>query len=112
VPNTNYRRGARFEYQCRDELMEAGWFVIRAAGSHGAADLVALRGNDVLLIQCKVGKDLLSAKDRMILVGLSRITVAKPVLAYRPGRGRIEWLELDFDGQRDRVLDIGLPSDQ
>lgn len=50
---SNYSRGARFEYRVRDALIALGYIVIRAAGSHGIADLVALHRHRLLLVQCK-----------------------------------------------------------
>ena len=53
---TNYARGRRIEYRARDDLARAGYVVIRAAGSHGAADLCALKdGCPPLLVQIKRG---------------------------------------------------------
>lgn len=51
-----YRAGRGFEYDVRDELEARGFFVVRAAGSCGVADLVALgqcQQHQVLLVQCK-----------------------------------------------------------
>jgi len=39
-------RGTRREHQVRAELERDGWVVVRAAGSLGAVDLVALRAGD------------------------------------------------------------------
>ncbi len=52
-----YHIGARAEYKLKHELEKKGWHVIRAAGSHGKWDLVAVRKHngrvDILLIQVK-----------------------------------------------------------
>jgi len=50
---TNYERGRRFEYYIMQKLRKAGFYVIRSAGSHSLADLVALGSNSVILVQCK-----------------------------------------------------------
>lgn len=51
---TQYANGAALERQVADDLRTRGWWVVRAAGSHGAADLVALsRHADPLLVQVK-----------------------------------------------------------
>jgi len=47
------KTGTVWEYACRDYLQAMGLTVLRAAGSHGAADLIAWDEKDVLLIQCK-----------------------------------------------------------
>jgi Holliday junction resolvase len=55
MPNRNYTAGRRFEYQVQHEHELKGFLVIRAAGSHGPADLVCLgEGGTTLLVQCKV----------------------------------------------------------
>jgi Holliday junction resolvase len=52
-----YHTGARAEYRLKHELEKKGWHVIRAAGSHGKWDLIAMRKRkgrlDILLIQVK-----------------------------------------------------------
>ncbi len=44
MPNANYRKGSRNEARTRKYLAGQGYVCIRAAGSHGAFDLVALGG--------------------------------------------------------------------
>jgi len=39
----SYRKGASLEYKVKAELEKQGFFVIRSAGSHGLADLVAIK---------------------------------------------------------------------
>jgi len=54
---TKYSKGTRYEYEIKHYLESKGWFVIRAAGSHGKADLAAIKkGESPLLIQCKNGR--------------------------------------------------------
>jgi hypothetical protein len=53
MPNTNYRKRARLERLARPELERQGYVVIRAAGSKGPCDLVALNKHEILLIQVK-----------------------------------------------------------
>ena len=51
---TRYRQGYRFELRVKADMESRGWWVIRAAGSHGSADLVGLKaGEPALLLQCK-----------------------------------------------------------
>lgn len=45
-------KGRRNEHRFRDFLLERGWLVIRAAGSKGVADLMALR-DKVLIVNVK-----------------------------------------------------------
>jgi Holliday junction resolvase len=63
MSNKKYEKGRRFEYEIATYLRRRGYFVVRAAGSKGPADLVGVKkGNIPVLIQCKaqtakVGKD-------------------------------------------------------
>jgi len=49
----HYAVGRRLEYLARDELRRQGYAVIRSAGSKGAIDLCAIRGDGIILIQVK-----------------------------------------------------------
>lgn len=40
---SRYAKGARYERKAKEELEADGWVVVRAAGSKGAADLMALK---------------------------------------------------------------------
>lgn len=40
---SRYRAGRSYEYACKKKLEAEGWTVLRTAGSHGAADLIAYR---------------------------------------------------------------------
>lgn len=53
MPNKNYLRGRRLEWQVKKDLEQDGWTVMRTAGSHGFADLIALKGDTIRFIQCK-----------------------------------------------------------
>ena len=53
MPNKNYQKGRRKEYALKRKLESEGWLVLRSAGSHGFADLVAISETKVIFIQCK-----------------------------------------------------------
>lgn len=46
-------RGIYLERRVAEDLAQRGWFTIRAAGSHGVADVVAIGPATVVFIQCK-----------------------------------------------------------
>lgn len=48
-----YRKGRRLEYAARDALQAEGYVVIRAAGSKGPVDLVAIGHRTIRLVQVK-----------------------------------------------------------
>lgn len=58
MPNKNYLRGRRLEWQVKKDLEAEGWIALRTAGSHGHWDVIAFKdtGHSILtrLIQCKV----------------------------------------------------------
>jgi len=87
---SQYARGATFERATKAHLEPVGYVVIRAAGSHGEADLVALRaGSMPLLVSCRInGK--IGPLEREALHSAAKRAGGHPVLACRPSRGRIE----------------------
>lgn len=48
-----YRKGADFERELKRRMEAEGWFVVRSAGSKTPVDIVAIRGVEIKLIQCK-----------------------------------------------------------
>lgn len=53
---TRYGRGATLERRLKKKLEKEGFWVIRAAGSKGVADLVAIKNSQPYLIQVKSGR--------------------------------------------------------
>lgn len=51
--NKNYVKGRKKEYKIKRQLEMQGWLVLRSAGSHGFADLIAVKEDKVRFIQCK-----------------------------------------------------------
>ena len=99
MTRTNYQRGRDFEYRTRKKLLDNGAvYVMRAAQSKGAADLLALlphRGScgtfhdvaNVWLIQCK-RDGRLPKKEREVLLDIAARTGTIPVLAKTGPNGR------------------------
>ena len=56
IPNKNYRKGYRFEYQIKKKLEKDGWLVVRSGRSLGIADLIAIKDRMVLFLQLKATK--------------------------------------------------------
>lgn len=56
----NYKKGARAEYELADYLWNDGWWVVRQAASggvgHEACDVIALKGDRVLVFEVKTGE--------------------------------------------------------
>ena len=51
--NRKYLSGRCFEYRIKKYLESKGWLAFRTAGSHGVADIIALKEGVTLLVQCK-----------------------------------------------------------
>ena len=76
MPNNNYVRGRSFEYKIRRWLINRGYYVIRAYGSKGAFDLLAVsprnsRISKPLLIQAKF-----SGKNKLQISSEEKIRLA------------------------------------
>src|SRR5262245_57930602 len=68
----NYRKGRRLEHRARKLLEDAGFSVVRAAGSKGPADLVAFDAIGFRLISVKSAGRYASAIEREVLQLLPR----------------------------------------
>ncbi len=89
---TNYSRGADFERKVQAGLAAAGYFAVRAAGSRGPVDVLAVRKGVVLLVQCKLKLGRMSPEAWAELIALAAVAGAVPVVATRPARGKISYL--------------------
>lgn len=93
---TNRERGDYLERQVKRTLTDLGWTVVRAAGSHGVADLVALRaGSTPLLVSCKLNGRIGPA-ERADLLNAATASGARAILAARRRRG---WVHLFVVGE-------------
>jgi Holliday junction resolvase len=84
VGNSNAQRGTYLERVAMDRLVDAGYCVLRSAGSHGIADLIAVKPGVVLLVQSKIRASLLGSREWQELWDLSVRAGALPILAHRP----------------------------
>lgn len=98
---SNRERGDYLERQTRTALIGFGWVVVRAGGSLGPADLVALRvGNTPLLIQCKIlgkGRNFprVDPGERTALWECAEMAGARPIIATRYRGGYVALLSLN-----------------
>jgi Holliday junction resolvase len=91
VKRRNYANGANAERRIKRELEARGAFVVRAAGSHGCADLVALWPHDGFsmtepwLLQIKRGSGRATAEEREALKKAARrYGAAAQIVTVRP----------------------------
>jgi Holliday junction resolvase len=94
------RRGSDRERQVMANLRDDGWVVYRAAGSHGCADLVALkRERKPLLVQVKCSAqgpfEHFGPEERRLLVEQAEVAGADAFLCWWPSRKKPQWLHSD-----------------
>jgi len=109
MPNLERQRGDYFERQTKSALEAHDWYVTRAAGSHGPADLVALRrGFTDLLISCKTdGK--IGPAERLRIIDAAEKGDARPLLACKTKRGWIDLHVVRIDGVSEIIDQIRVP---
>ena len=58
MPNRNYEKGRRYEYETVKKEKAEGCIAFRTAGSHSPIDVISIdmASRVILLIQCKTGK--------------------------------------------------------
>jgi Holliday junction resolvase len=109
MPNSNRQRGDYLERQTRAALRAHGWIVVRAAGSLGVADIVALRaGNTPLLVSCKVTGQVARA-ERLALVEAAREGGARPLLATRVNRGYVDFYSVLVEPGMRHIDSVKVP---
>jgi hypothetical protein len=91
-PNTS-RLGRSLEWRVRDVLVGAGYRVMRAAASRGAADFIAVRRDGNLMVQVRRGGFLAPAEwnELIELAEAGRMTA---VLVSSPLGGELHWYRL------------------
>ena len=101
---SNYSNGSAFERRVAVDLERDGYACMRAAGSKGAADLIALKPGQVLLVQCKRTNGQLPPHERRALTELAARVAAIAVVAFQPvPRKPIEYRQLTGAGPKEWV---------
>lgn len=92
---SNARRGSAFENKVKADLTKRGWYVVRAAGSHGHADLLAVSSDEVAFVQAKLGgPGAFPPAEWNALYETALTFGGVPVVVHRPKRGRLEYLRM------------------
>jgi len=113
MARTNYQRGREFEYRTRKRMTEMGAaYIMRAASSKGAADLIALwpltmdcvYDGQVWLVQCKMDGRL-PKKEREELLRLSSLTGARAVMSHKNKRGRLIFKDIATNNAILQIVD-------
>lgn len=84
---TAYRRGVYREKQVGARMRANGYAVVESRGSHGAADLIAIKAGQCLMIQVKSGDASLRGAWLNELYLAARDAGATPIVADWPERG-------------------------
>ena len=103
-----YQRGTALENRVRKRLEEAGYFVIRSAGSKTPVDLCAIKHGQVVFVQCK-RSGALPAPEWNALYYAALGSGALAVLAEQLLRGQRYWLLTGTKRARQRA---GLPREE
>lgn len=99
---SHYEAGRRYEYRVIHELTADGYTCTRAASSKGAADVIAIKEGQVLLVNVKASTFPPPAERAALLRVAACIPgVGVPIVAI--GRPRLTWWRLTGPGPRDRV---------
>ena len=87
MTNKKYVKGRSFEYKLRTFFRRKGYFVVRAAGSKGPADLVAVKkGVKTLLIQAKTGSGGIGVEEQNTLFQVALESGGVPIVALSEDR--------------------------
>ena len=88
MSNRNYVNGANFERKVKAELENKGWLCFRTAGSHGVADIIAIRHSTVPhIFQCKISNKI-TPGEREKLKAIAKKYECNAQIAYREKEGR------------------------
>lgn len=80
--------GIDFERRTRVDLEGNGYWTMRAAGSHGAVDVLAIKPGQILGVQCKLRNPLIPPAERTALLDWAARCDAVPLVASRVKQGR------------------------
>jgi len=110
--NKNYNRGRNFEHRVKKFFEELGFFVVRSAGSKGAADLVVIKQDcsglccRVGLVQCKYGCGYINKAELERLKKLCNDLLAAGYVAITDKHGHIRFkLINDFDEEELEIFE-------
>jgi Holliday junction resolvase len=86
---SSYARGTYAEKRTAAALRDDGYFVVESRGSHGCADLLAVKPGQVLLVQVKTGDARLDHEWWNELLAAALRAGALAIVADWPRRGRL-----------------------
>lgn len=114
MPNRAYQRAAKQENTLKKLLENKGWLVMRAPGSRGPFDLIAIKHGRALAISCKTDRHDITPLEWRTLYLIARAHRIAPVIADKTGPRHTMryWLILaekpDHAGVDDYLTEITL----
>jgi Holliday junction resolvase len=108
ITNKNYIRGRKLEYDVMKIFEKANYYVFRNAGSHGVADVIAIKDDEVVLIQCKSGKKpTKQERKQMFDFHIKTSPNIEILLAHKEPRKKIKFYQFDITAKFvERELNI------
>jgi Holliday junction resolvase len=104
MPST-HQQGRQLEYAVRRVLKAKGYVVFRCAGSR-PVDLIAMKNNQILLIECKTGlHPHLSPKQMNRILDISKKVRAVPLLVVRRKYRGMQWFQITDSGIKESSLE-------
>lgn len=101
-PN-RYRAGVTLEKRISKHLRGEGFFAVESRGSHGIADIVAVREGEVLAVQAKTSGTFSTAEWNALLDAGHDYGMT-PLLAFRDGRKLVFWELMCIRSRGSRLL--------
>ncbi len=98
MPNKNYIAGRRFEYKIKKLYEKQGYTVLRSSGSHGFADLIAVRQDKFIY------RDAIMYKARIIFIQCKN---RRPTQKEISDLQRFSWL---FQSTKDWLIEVKIVS--
>ncbi len=81
------RKGISFERSVVKKLRRQGYYAMRAAGSFGVFDVLAVNKEEVLGVQCKINGKLTKAERKQLILTGKEYGIT-PCIAYRRKKGK------------------------
>jgi Holliday junction resolvase len=97
---TNYQRGYALERRVEARLAHDGYYTATARGSRGAADVLAAKTGQLLLVQVKRKNPMLLPAERGALLDAAARAGGLAIVAYMPGRTGIAFRRLTGPGPK------------
>ena len=96
---TGYSRGANFERRIRKHFESQGWTCFRSAGSHSPADLICIKGGEIMLVHCQLDSYFPPAKIEQ-LKAIAEENNCRYLLAWRDKK-KIQFKEATNDRTKE-----------